>query len=227
MHDIQKDILNKLMLSKKAKYSELKPTIIEGNLFSYHLQNLTKENFIELKTGKYNLTAKGKQYVDRISSKTFNTRIQPKIVTLLVLKDKGKFLLYKRKKMPFIDCVGFPYGKIHMEEHVQDSANRELLEKTGLQATLKHRGIVSLTVHDETELITQMLCHIFTGTKIIGSLKDDPSLNECFFAKIEDFPKSNLIPGVLQIEKLLKNSVGKFFFAEYFLNSTEEIVDTK
>ena len=221
MHDIQKDILKRLMLSKKARYSDLKPSKIEGNLFSYHLQNLAKENYIELKNSKYNLTAKGKQHVDRISSINFGTRIQPKIVTLLVLKNKGKFLLYKRNKMPFIDCVGFPYGKIHMEEHVQDSANRELLEKTGLHATLKHRGIVSLTVHDETELISQMLCHIFTGTKITGDLININN-TECFWSKTENFPKSNLIPGVIQIEKLLKTNKEKFFFAEYFLNSTED-----
>jgi ADP-ribose pyrophosphatase YjhB (NUDIX family) len=218
MHEIQKDILKKLMLSNKAKYSELKSSKVEGNLFSYHLQNLSKEYYIELKSSKYSLTAKGKRYVDKISSETFHTRIQPKIVTLLVLKNKDKFLLYKRHKMPFINHIGFPYGKIHMEEHVQDSANRELLEKTGLQGTLKHRGIVSLTVHDETELISQMLCHIFTGTKIIGDLKKD----ECFWGNIESFKKSDLIPGVLQIQKLLKNNKDKFFFAEYFLNSRED-----
>ena len=218
MHDIQKDILKKLMLSKKAKYSELKSSKIEGNLFSYHLQNLSKENYIELKNSKYSLTAKGKRHVDKISSETFHTRAQPKIVTLLVLKNKDNFLLYKRHKMPFIDHIGFPYGKIHMEEHVQDSANRELLEKTGLKSTLKHRGIVSLTVHDETELISQMICHIFTGTKVIGNLTKD----ECFWGKIESFPKSDLIPGVLQVEKLLKNNKDKFFFAEYFLNSRED-----
>ena len=209
------------MLSKKAKYSELKPSKIEGNLFSYHLNNLIKENFIELKSAKYNLTSKGNQYVDKISTETFQTRIQPKIVTLLVLKHNGKFLLYERHKMPFINHVGFPYGKIHMEEHIKDSANRELLEKTGLKASLKHRGIVYITVHNETELISQMLCHIFTGTKVSGEIINNGIQNECFWGKIEDFPRQRLIPGVLQIEKILKTNKDKFFFAEYFLNTTE------
>ncbi|MEI6553218.1 MAG: NUDIX domain-containing protein [bacterium] len=226
MHDIQKTILRKLMLSKKAKYSELKPAVIEGNLFSYHLQVLTKEKFIELKSGKYSLTFKGKRYVDGISTSTFSTRAQPKIVTFLVLKDKGKYLLYKRQKMPFIDRVGFPYGKMHLEEYIGDAAKRELLEKTGLTARLKHRGIIYLTVHsenenNEAELVSQMLCHIFSGTKITGNLIQNNPEHNCFWSKLENYKKDNLIPGVLQIEKLLKQNKTKFFFAEFFLSDGE------
>jgi len=55
MHPIQKDILKKLMLSKTAKYSALKPKDMEGNLFSYHLKDLAKEGFIESRNGLYAL----------------------------------------------------------------------------------------------------------------------------------------------------------------------------
>lgn len=219
MHELQKQILKNLMLSKKAKYSTLKPPEIEGNLFSYHLKNLVTENLIELKAGFYYLTSKGKQHVDRISYTTLQTRVQPKIVTLIVLKEKGKYLLYERKRMPFINHIGFPYGKIHLEERILDAANRELLEKTGLEATLKHRGDVYITVHDEMELISHMLCHVFSGSKVSGELKKD----EVFWSKIEEFPKSKLIPGVTQIKKLLENNKKNFFFDEFFLNSAEEI----
>ena len=214
------------MLSKKAKYSELKPKTVEGNLFSYHLQILSKDKYIELKNGKYNLTAKGKQYVDKISASTFATRAQPKIVTLLVLKDKNKYLFYKRQKMPFIDRVGFPYGKLHLEEYIEDAAKRELIEKTGLTASLKHRGVVYLTVHSENEdgeaeLVSQMFCHIFTGTKIKGNLIQNNPEHNCFWAQLENYKKDDLIPGVLQIEKILKQNKNKFFFEEYFLSDGE------
>jgi ADP-ribose pyrophosphatase YjhB (NUDIX family) len=201
------------MVSTKAKYSKLKPVGTEGNLFSYHLKILVEEGLIELKTGHYYLTAKGKQHVDRISFTTLHTRVQPKIVTLIVLKEKDKYLLYERKRMPFIEHVGFPYGKIHLEERILEAADRELLEKTGLRANLKHRGDVYLTVHDETELISHMLCHVFSGSKITGALK-----GECFWSPIESIPKNKLIPGVAQIEKLLKENKSNLFFAEYFLN---------
>ncbi len=223
MHDIQSHILKKLMLSKKAKYSELKLPSIEGNLFSYHLQSLLKNEYIISKNKFYYLTSAGKQYVDRISVETFRIRIQPKIVTLIVLKDKNKYLLYKRRRMPFMDHIGFPYGKIHLEERIHEAAQRELFEKAGLKADLKHRGDVYITVHDETELVSHMLCHIFSGTHFTGELDGKHPTGECFWAKIGEFPKTKLIPGVLQVEKLLKKNGNKFFFDEYFLNCSEEV----
>ncbi len=216
MHELQKHILKTLMFSKKAKYSTLKPKEVEGNLFSYHLKNLVKENYIELIDTFYFLSPKGRQYVDTLSSETLHPRTQPKIVSIIVLKQGDTFLLYKRSKMPFINHIGFPYGKIHLEERVQDAAQRELYEKTGFTAELKHRGDVYLTIHDETELVSHMLCHVFTGTEPTGELK-----GECFWSSIEEIPKTSLIPGVSQIVKLLEKNKTKFFFAEYFLNSSE------
>ncbi len=217
MHELQQHILKTLMYSRKAKYSYLKPKEIESNLFSYHLKSLIESGLIELRDTFYYLTAKGKQYVDTLSTQTLRPRIQPKIVTIVVLKQKDRYVLYERKRMPFIDHIGFPYGKIHLEERILDAATRELREKTGLQANLKHRGDVYLTIHDETELVSHMLCHVFSGSKITGELK-----SECFWSPIEQLPKNKLIPGVTQIAKLLETSRNKFFFAEYFLNTSED-----
>lgn len=266
MHEIQKHILKKLSLAKKCKYSELKPQATESNKFAYHLQSLISAGLVSAKSGSikeakddgYALTPKGKHYVDTISFESFKPRIQPKIVTLLVLENKpsaaggtskgkstGKvgaknepmYLLYKRRKSPFINHIGFPYGKIHLEERIYEAAERELKEKTGLNAKLVHKGDVYLTVHDETELVSHMLCHVFAASNPSGILKTGDPTGECFWAKLSDIPPRQLIPGVLQIEKLLKNGKGKSgskgsaskshggnerFFAEFFLNTTDE-----
>jgi ADP-ribose pyrophosphatase YjhB (NUDIX family) len=221
MHYLQKHILKKLTVNKEARYSDMKPSGIESNLFSYHAKSLVDSGHIILKNGSYRLTALGRQYVDRVSFETFGERIQPKIVTLVVLEDKGKYLLYKRKRSPFIDHVGFPYGKIHLEERVEEAAHRELQEKTGLSAELRHRGEVYITVHDETELISHMLCHVFTGKKFSGELRSASTIGECFWGDVEEIKKTDLIPGVQQIIKLLKGNKS-LFFAEYFLNTSEE-----
>lgn len=253
MHEIQKHILKKLSLAKKCKYSELKPAGTESNKFAYHLQALISAGLIaiirggalkESKDSGYGLTPKGKHFVDTISFETFKPRIQPKIVTLLVLeqknpnkKDEPMYLMYKRRKSPFINHIGFPYGKIHLEERIYEAAERELKEKTGLNAKLVHKGDVYLTVHDETELVSHMLCHIFAASNPSGILKTGDPTGECFWAKLSDIPRRQLIPGVLQIEKLLRGGKGKAagksasknsnggnerFFAEYFLNTTDE-----
>ncbi len=221
MHEIQKHILKKLSLAKTARYAGLKPKTVDGNLFVYHLKNLLKEKYILSENGVYKLTSKGQNLSDRMSFEIFKERAQPKIVTLLVIQNKGNYLLYRRKRSPFIGSVGFPYGKIHLEEHVAEAAERELNEKTGLRASLRHRGDVYLVVYNEAELITHMLCHIFSGANYSGTLKADSPIGEVFWGKIEDLPEKKLIPGVKQIIKLLKNNKTRFF-AEYFLNANEE-----
>jgi ADP-ribose pyrophosphatase YjhB (NUDIX family) len=215
MHEIQKYILHKLMFAKDARYSELKPEDVEGNLFSYHMNILKKEGQIETHAGKYRLTAGGKRHAIRLSSSTLVPRIQPTIVTMVVLKHKGKYLLHKRTRLPFIGKIGFPYGKIHLEERVKEAAERELLEKAGLKADLKHCGDVYLTIHNETELVSHMLCHVFSGSKIEGEPQE-----RCFWGMIGDYSNTDLIPGTLQIEKMLKKEKG-FFFGEWFLNCGE------
>lgn len=223
MHQIQKHILKKVSTDKKCRYSDLKPKNVEGNLFVYHLKSLMREGYLEIKSEKYSLTPAGQRFMDRVSFETMSERIQPKIVTLLVIEKDKKYLLYKRRRSPFAGYIGFPYGKIHLEERLLEASHRELLEKTGLNANLKHRGEVYISVNNETELISHMLCHVFTGKNPSGNLKTDTLIGECFWGKIDEIPKNKLIPGVTQILKLLKNStVSKRFFGEYFLNIGDE-----
>jgi len=221
MHEIQKHILKKLSLVKSARFAELKPKTVDGNLFVYHLKKLIKDGYVASSKEGYKLAPKGKNYSDRMSFEVFKERAQPKIVTLLVIKNKEDYLLYRRKRSPFLGNVGFPYGKIHLEERVSEAAERELNEKTGLRSRLHHAGEVYLTVYDETQLITHMLCHIFTGSTPLGTLKTDSSIGEVFWGKIEEKSKEKYIPGVKQIIKLLQNNK-RIFFAEYFLNIDEE-----
>ena len=224
MHQIQKHILRTLSLKKKARYTEIKPKTVEGNIFTYHLKTLMRDGYVVLKDLKYSLSPKGKQFVDRVSFETFQERIQPKIVTILVIENKGKYLLYKRRRLPFIDSIGFPYGKIHFGEHIKDAAHKELQEKTGLTIDkLTHRGEVYMAIHDEADLISHALFHVFTGKDPKGTLREDTQIGKCFWGKLEDFNKKDLIPGVDKIMALVKkNKPTQLFFAEYFLNVSEE-----
>lgn len=220
MHEIQRHILKKIATDGKSKFSTLKPNFIESNQFVYHLKSLIREDYITRKNIWYQFTAKGKFFIDRVSFETIKERIQPKIVTILVIRQKNKYLFYKRLRSPFKNFIGFPYGKIHLEERINEAALRELQEKTGLQTKLTHKGEIYITVHDETELISHMLCHIFVGNSPKGELKKENSMGQCFWSKLEEIPKNRLIPGVKEIIKLLKNKKDHFF-AEYFLNTSE------
>ncbi len=222
MHEIRREILKKLSETKKSRFSELKRKELEGNLFNYHLKGLVQDGYVIQKAGAYILTPKGKHLADRVSMTDFTERIQPKIITVIILKKGDKYLLYQWKKQPFIDHIGFPYGKIHIEERIAEAALRELAEKSGLRAKLKYRGHVYFTVHDETELVSSMLCHVFTGTQIEGELLKEFPSGTCFWGKLTDVPTRNLLPGVIQMERLVKEHPTGNFFGEYFLNTTDE-----
>lgn len=214
MHWIQKYILRQLATSEICRYSQLKPDGVEGNLFMYHLRVVTREGYVQKVADGYQLTASGKQFVDRISMEKFQPRIQPKIVTLLIVKNpQGQLLLWRRNKQPFIHKVGFITGKIHLGESINEAANRELYEKAGLTAKLRHAGDGYLTVYEEQELISQVMFHCFSG-KIASSEIPLEFRKEVFWGEITE-QSSDLTPGAQEIYELAKNSKnGERFFAE-------------
>jgi len=222
MHNIQKDILQKLSTKKSARYVDLKRKDVDGNLFVYHLNSLKKQGLISMKDRLYILTSAGKQLLSRMSFDTFKERIQPKIVTTIIIEERGKYLLYRQKRAPFIDCVSFPYGKIHLDESLEDAAERELKEKTGFTAKLKHRGDAYITVHDETELVTQTLHHVFSGKEVKGEIRTDYSGGDCFWDSFEEIDSKKILPGVKQMLEVMKKSKDNHFFAQYFLNTSDE-----
>ncbi len=217
MHDLRKTILKKLILNPTQRYADLKPKDVEGNLFTYHLSALMSSDMVAKRPdGLYELTSAGKLYADRLSMETLNVRSQPKIVTLLVLRNAyGEYLLYKRKKQPMINRVGFPYGKLHLGETLAAAAERELKEKTGLEATLSHRGDGYITVNEKGEPISQILFHLFVGTEPQGQLVTKSGAGENFWARLHYLDAADLMPGVTDIAKTLENNPMSRFFAEF------------
>jgi ADP-ribose pyrophosphatase YjhB (NUDIX family) len=223
MHEVQRGILKRLSTRVGLRFSEIKPKGVESNRFMYHLRSLIDGGYVKKVATLYRLTSKGKSFVDRVSSETFEERIQPKIVTLVICKNKrGEYLLYRRGKQPFLGKVGFPYGKIHMGERVLEAAERELQEKTGLSAPLVYRGDVYITVHDEEDLVTQMLCHVFSGTEPKGDLLVRSPIGSCYWGLPEKVSKSDEIPGFSQVFQLSRGPAIKPFFKEYFLDIHED-----
>lgn len=216
MHLIQKQILSRLAFHTGLKYSQLKPTEVEGNHFMYHLNLLIKKGYVVKTNNLYDLTTRGRRYVDKISLKKFQPRIQPKIVTLLVCQNnKKEYLLYRRHHQPFFNMAGFPYGKVHLGETLASAANREFEEKTGLKGQLTHRGDVYITVIEHGELLTHTLFHIFSGSKMTGQLKTKSTIGGCFWTKLPLADSGELMPGVTEIYDLIKNHPKDLFWEEY------------
>lgn len=213
---MQKHILHNLIFNPALPFSKLKPVNTEGNLFMYHLKLLIQEGLVKKEAGGYQLTRDGQVFADKLSLKTFRPRVQPKISTLLVCKnEQGEYLLYKKRRQPFIGLIGFPYGKTHLGEKVLESAARELQEKANLIATLTHRGDVYITIYQDNQLFTHSFFHIIEATSPQGELRTETDIGECFWSRPDQVQPKELIPGVLDIYQLLLDNPTERFFGEF------------
>jgi len=213
MHLIQSHILKELTHREKGKYAELKPAHVESNRFVYHLKRLLDDGLIAKNASFYFLTAPGKRFISKLSLKSFSPRVQPKIVSVLIVQNREKkYLLMNSKRQPFIGKISFPYGKIHYGETLTEAASRELREKTGLSAALMHCGDAYLSVREKGEIVSHMLCHVFYGKNPTGSLIETTKTHSNLWERLDHFPRDAFVPGFVDLNMLrLKKSP---FFAE-------------
>lgn len=212
MHDLQKYVLSRLAKLDNCRYRDIKPKDVEGNLFAYHLGQLLKQDLVAHRENHYSLTAAGLRYVGQLSSLTEQPRIQPKIVTQIVCQNpKGEWLLYRRNRQPFKGLVGFPYGKIHLGETIQEAASRELQEKTGLSATLTHIGEAYVITRQKNELISHMLFHIFQAASVRGDLVEEGDYGQFFWQSITAPKSKQYFPGFHEIYQAIMADHFPFF----------------
>lgn len=216
-HHIQRHIITTLLKYESARFSDMKPPKIDTNLYSYHLKILLKNQIVKKIEKQYTLSQKGLSYVDRINSETGKTRLQPKIVVMLLIQDGyGNMVVQKRTKQPYINSWTLPYGKMHIEDDsVLDCAKREALEKLHFKVdstnNLRHVGDCYLRVSaaDDNQLISTTLAHIVRFEADTIEVSEDVKWIEPLeMAKMKKAPC---------VEKIIARSFfgDKFFFEEF------------
>lgn len=217
MHYIQRKILNNLLYAEYLNYARMRPEGVESNHFAYHLEQLIKDGLVAKRDKQYFLTPQGLAFVDRLSQEKMVGRTQPHIITAVsVTSGSGRTLLYRRNFQPYINMLGFPLGKVHLEESIGAAAARELQEKTGLtDIPLTQRGVVYIHVTRDGITITKALYHVFTG-----NVRGEPPVaaptnrGSCSWVDITQLTPAQIMPGFLDIKRLLQNDKPDMFFAE-------------
>lgn len=123
--------------------------------------------------GHYVLTRSGKEYANRMDTDEAQIEKQPKLsVVLVVEREDGLYLQQQRLKHPYYGFWGHLTGKIRWGETMLEAATRELLEETGLAATLRVAGFYhKLDYDNETgELLEDKYFCIVYGTELRGEL---------------------------------------------------------
>lgn len=144
-HPAQAVILRHLLFKPSASFAELQLlTDMTSDHFTFHVKKLMAESYVEKTNSHYVLSAKGKEYANRMDTDENEIEKQPKISVAITLERAGKngereFLFQQRKKHPYYDFWGRVGGKVRWGETIFEAASRELKEETGLEATFEYR----------------------------------------------------------------------------------------
>lgn len=163
IHDAQTSVMRELLFSPSLKFSDLqKGTGLDSKHANFHIQRLVDLGYLEkLIDGTYALTTKGKEHANKLDTDTNTVEKQPKVSVVVLaerLNDDGvrELLCQQRLKNPFFGYWGRFGGKVRWGESLEEAANREMLEETGLQAdftfkTLYHKRDFNADTKDVLE----------------------------------------------------------------------------
>lgn len=175
IHDAQTSILRELLFRMSAGYAELqKPTGLSSDHFNFHISRLVEIGYVEkIEKGNYRLTPRGKEYSNKLDTAVNTIERQPKSAVILGIEHDGKWLFQERLKHPYYGFWGFPSGKIRWGETIIQTAERELLEETGLRAVCEHKGTYHEQVDqaDTGESLEDKIFHIIYCHNVKGKLK--------------------------------------------------------
>lgn len=167
-------ILRELLFRPHARFSDLNPDDLGSDQLTYHIKELEKEGLLEKQNKEYSLTAKGKEYANRMDTENAQVEKQPKVGVLIIAEQDGKLLRQTRLKHPYYGFMGMVSGKVRYGDTVEDTARRELQEETGLLAA---KIEVKFVLHEhvystEGELLEDKLFHVIHATELSGELID-------------------------------------------------------
>lgn len=200
-HKIQKHIIDYLIYQKVARFSELRPSRTDTNLFTYHLKRLVRLGFVKAVEEGYTLGVQGLAHVQPDS----------KIMTLFVIQNgDGDILLQKQTQQPFIDTWTLPGGEVLSgDTSVKQAAQREVAGKLYLKnQEIEHAGDCYIRVHAKGVSLAT-LAHVFRF------YRDDIETNdEIMWARPHKLRDLTLAPAV---EEIMARTFFKdpFYFEEY------------
>ncbi|HSX35546.1 MAG TPA: NUDIX domain-containing protein [Patescibacteria group bacterium] len=182
IHAAQTSILRELLFLPAAGYAELqKPTGLTSDHFNFHISRLVELGLVEKTArGKYRLTTKGKEYANRLDTDNSTIERQPKVAVILAIERPGKngeteFLFQERRKNPYFGFWGLPSGKIRWGETILETAQRESLEETGLDADFTVAGVYHEHAkhHQTGEFLEDKVFFVVNGKNARGDLLTD------------------------------------------------------
>ncbi len=176
LHQVQTEILHRLLFVPTAAFHELVPAAMTSDHFTFHLKKMVEHGLVaKNEDGLYALTITGKEFANRYDTDHKVMERQGKVAVLLLitrdLEGEVQYLIQKRVKQPYYGFYGRPTGKIKWGETILEGAARELMEETGLVASLSVVGIEHKVDRDpEGKLLEDKYFFLVRGVECEGDL---------------------------------------------------------
>lgn len=226
IHEAQTKILRELLFHPEAGFAELqKPTQLSSDHFKFHIARLVDLGYVrKTSSGKYTLTARGKEHGNKLDTDTHTVERQPKLsVALIIENEDGKFLSQERLKQPYFGFWGRPTGKIRWGEEFIDAAARELKEETGITADLTVAGFYHKMdyKHDGTMLEDKLFCIVY-GNNIKGELITDMEGHHNEWLTLDELAeKEKVFQSVPELTEMCSQPGIGFIEHKYFYDESE------
>jgi ADP-ribose pyrophosphatase YjhB (NUDIX family)/predicted transcriptional regulator len=218
LHQIQLEILRKLLFNPNATFTKLIHGETNTMLHSYHLKTLLKMDLIEKTDGKYRLTSKGKEFANRIDTEETTAKIekQPKIgVCVHVWKGSdytSKFIVQTRLKEPFFGYKGGITGKVKFGETSFETAERETAEETGLTGDFYFHGMVHFINYHDEKLVEDKYFMVFSVLNAKGDLMVEGEGFKNEWMTLEEFEaQSPIYDGERELIKMCTGEIKEGF----------------
>lgn len=217
-HQAQMEILHKLLFIEKASFSDLlKATSLTSDHFNFHIKQLIEVGYVEKKEAGYTLTRAGKEYANRMDTDEKVLEKQPKLSVLLIVEDEdGRFLAQQRLKQPFYGFWGRPTGKVRWGETLDEAAERELLEETGLKATFQYAGLYhKMDFETSGDFLEDKYFMLMYGTNPQGQLIDTEGQHNEWLHSEELEVKDKVFESISEIATFAKSHTDGLFEKKY------------
>lgn len=196
MHELERQILLKLIHTPHATFNELWSKQGASNTFAYHINKLESVQLIENNEGKYKLTNEGRKLSAFIEGDTGNRAEFPTLVVIMHVRKGDKYLCQKRLKEPFYGYWGFVGGKINFGQNIFECAKRDLFEEAGLHASdWKLKAIEQLKTFEKDTMIFHHYTFVVETLNPSGELKEKTHKAENAWLTLEEYKSKERFSG--------------------------------
>lgn len=204
LHHIRRAVLDQLATAETLRYGELKPSGLDGNVFTYHLKGVIADGLVQKSEhGDYSLTQLGREYIVR---RYEHPTESAHCIYLMMLKRGSTYLIRTRKVQPLLGWSGFIHGEPEAGVGILESATKRLFEKTGIHgARLAVVGSALISQYVQGELHSFSHAVIISGETEQDILISEDETGKNFWSELENVER--LLPSCVDVKDMIDQKV--------------------